>query len=108
MAARSDFSPARWRKPFLSWLDGIEEGWAVPLLLSGFVTAWAAYLAIAYVGGDLHADVLEAWTLGRAFEWGKLETSSAHGMGGVGVDVGVSAHQLVAAIDGLDQCGHRP
>jgi 4-amino-4-deoxy-L-arabinose transferase-like glycosyltransferase len=73
MAARSDIGPARWRKPFLSWLNGIEEGWAVPLLLIGFVAAWTAYLVIAYVGGDLHADVLETWTLGRAFDWGSLK-----------------------------------
>src|SRR5258706_567767 len=34
MAARSDNSPARWRRPFLSWLDGVEAGWAIPLLLT--------------------------------------------------------------------------
>ena len=70
MAARSDISPARWRRPFLSWLDGIEAGWAVPLLLVGFVAVWMAYLVIAYLCGDLHPDVLEAWTFGRTFEWG--------------------------------------
>src|SRR5450756_1063202 len=70
MAARSDISPARWRKPFLSWLDGIEAGWAVPLLLVGFVAVWMAFLVIAYLCGDLHPDVLEAWTFGRTFEWG--------------------------------------
>jgi 4-amino-4-deoxy-L-arabinose transferase-like glycosyltransferase len=70
MAARSDISPARWRKPFLSWLDGIEAGWAVPLLLAGFVAVWMGFLVIAYLCGDLHPDVLETWTLGRRFEWG--------------------------------------
>src|SRR5713101_6737907 len=70
MAARSDISPARWRRPFLSWLDGIEAGWAIPLLLIGFIAVWLAFLAIAYLGGDLHPDVLETWTLGRTFEWG--------------------------------------
>src|SRR6266404_9064170 len=70
MAAGSDISPARWRRPFLSWLDGIEAGWAVPLLLVGFAAVWMAFLAIAYLGGDLHPDVLETWTLGRTFEWG--------------------------------------
>src|SRR5258708_40224624 len=70
MAARSDISPARWRRPFLSWLDGIEAGWAVPLLLVGFAAVWMAFLDIAYLGGDLHPDVLETWTLGRTFEWG--------------------------------------
>ena len=69
-AARSDVPPARWRRPFLRWLDGIEAGWAVPLLLAGFVAAWSAYFVIAYLDGDLHSDVLEAWTLGRTFEWG--------------------------------------
>jgi 4-amino-4-deoxy-L-arabinose transferase-like glycosyltransferase len=70
MAARSDVSPARWRRPFLSWLDGIEAGWAIPLLLIGFTAVWLAFLAIAYLGGDLHPDVLETWTLGRTFAWG--------------------------------------
>src|SRR6266852_6751566 len=70
MAARSDISPARWRRPFLSWLDGIEAGWAIPLLLIGFIAVWLAFLAIAYLGGDLHPDVLETWTLGRRIEWG--------------------------------------
>jgi len=37
MAARSDIAPARWRKPFLNWMDGIEAGWAIPLLLIGFI-----------------------------------------------------------------------
>ena len=69
MAARSDISPARWRGPFLHWLDGI-AGWAIPLLLVGFIAVWLAFLVIAYFGGDLHPDVLETWTLGRTFEWG--------------------------------------
>jgi 4-amino-4-deoxy-L-arabinose transferase-like glycosyltransferase len=70
MAARSDISPACWRRPFLVWLDGIEAGWAIPLLLIGFIAVWLTFLVIAYLGGDLHADVLETWTLGRTFEWG--------------------------------------
>src|SRR6202158_632410 len=70
MAARAEISPARWRRPFLIWLDGIEAGWAIPLLLIGFVTVWLAFLVIAYLGGDLHPDVLETWTLGRSIEWG--------------------------------------
>ena len=56
MAARSDISPARWRKPFLIWLDGIEAGWAVPLLLVGFVAVWMAFLTIAYFGGLLRSN----------------------------------------------------
>jgi len=70
MAARSDNAPARWRLPFLKWLDGIEAGWAVPLLLICFVAIWMVFLAIAYLSGDLHPDALETWTLGRNFEWG--------------------------------------
>jgi dolichyl-phosphate-mannose-protein mannosyltransferase len=70
MVARSEISPARWRKPFLIWMDGIEAGWAIPLLLIGFIAVWLAFLTIAYLGGDLHPDVLETWTLGRSIEWG--------------------------------------
>jgi 4-amino-4-deoxy-L-arabinose transferase-like glycosyltransferase len=70
MAARSEISPARWRRPFLVWMDGIEAGWAIPLLLIGFIAVWLAFLATAYFGGDLHPDVLETWTLGRSIEWG--------------------------------------
>ena len=70
MAARSEVSPAPWRKPFLNWLDGIEAGWAIPLLLIGFVAIWQVYLVIAYFGGDLHPDVLETWSYGRSLEWG--------------------------------------
>ena len=70
IAARSDLPPARWRKPFWIWFDGIEAGWAIPLLLAGFVVVWMAYLVIAYLCGDLHSDVLETWTLGRSFYWG--------------------------------------
>ncbi len=51
-------------------MDGIEAGWAIPLLLFGFVAIWQAFLSIAYIGGDLHPDVLETWTLGRSIEWG--------------------------------------
>ena len=70
MAERSDRAPSRWRRPFLRWLDGVEAGWAVPLLLVCFVAIWTLYLAIAYAGGGLHPDTLEAWTLGRNFAWG--------------------------------------
>ncbi|HLZ06029.1 MAG TPA: glycosyltransferase family 39 protein [Bradyrhizobium sp.] len=51
-------------------MDGIEAGWAIPLLLIGFVAVWQAFLSIAYFNGDLHPDVLETWTLGRSLEWG--------------------------------------
>jgi 4-amino-4-deoxy-L-arabinose transferase-like glycosyltransferase len=70
MAARSEVSPAQWRWPFLSWMDGIEEGWAIPLLLFGFIAVWFLFLVIAYLGGDLHSDVLETWTFGRSIDWG--------------------------------------
>src|SRR6476661_4892037 len=46
MAARSDAAPARWRKPFLIWMDGVEAGWAIPLLLIGFIAVWLAFLVI--------------------------------------------------------------
>jgi hypothetical protein len=51
-------------------MDGVEAGWAIPLLLIGFVGLWMVFLMVAYVGGDLHYDVLETWTLGRSIEWG--------------------------------------
>jgi len=57
----------------LRLLDGIEAGWAIPLLLAGFVAAWMAFLVIAYLVGDLHSDVLEAWTFGRSFDWGSAK-----------------------------------
>lgn len=72
----SDFGavavPAKpyWRRPFEFWLNGVERGWAIPVLLTGFVTIWMAFLVIAYQGGDLHPDVLETWTVGRQFAWG--------------------------------------
>src|ERR1700758_1093239 len=68
--ARSEFRDGRWRRPFIRWMDGIEEGWAIPLLLAGFVAVWQIFLVIAYVDGDLHPDVLETWTLGRNLAWG--------------------------------------
>jgi Dolichyl-phosphate-mannose-protein mannosyltransferase len=60
----------RWRIPLERWMDGIEEGWAIPLMLLGFVAIWQIYFAIAYADGDLHPDVLETWTLGRSLAWG--------------------------------------
>ena len=65
-----NFSEVLWREPLERWLDGVEEGWAIPLMLLGFIAIWQAYFAIAYAGGDLHPDVLETWTLGRSLEWG--------------------------------------
>lgn len=70
LAKRSDRCPARWRRPFVKWLDGVEAGWSIPLLLFCFVTVWTAYLSIAYLGAGLHPDFLETWTFGRDFAWG--------------------------------------
>lgn len=53
-----------------TWLDGVEEGWGIPVLLAIFVLLWTAFLGLAYLNGDLHPDVVEAWTLGRAPDWG--------------------------------------
>jgi len=63
----------QWRRLIDVWLDGVEQGWAVPIFLVGFVAIWMAYLGIAYQSGDLHPDVLEAWTLGREFSWGDVK-----------------------------------
>jgi 4-amino-4-deoxy-L-arabinose transferase-like glycosyltransferase len=79
VAGRSDLAPARWRRPFLKWLDGTEAGWAIPLLLVSFVILWTAFLVIAYLSGDLHPDVLETWTLGRTLEWGNSKHPSLVG-----------------------------
>jgi 4-amino-4-deoxy-L-arabinose transferase-like glycosyltransferase len=70
MAKRSDAAPARWRRPLLAWLDGIEKGWGIPVLIVGFAAAWMLFLMIAYLSGDLHPDVLETWSVGRSFAWG--------------------------------------
>ena len=70
MAARSDASPAAWRAPFLRWLDGIERGWAVPLLLIAFSGLWFLFFVVAYQGSGLHVDAIETWALGREFVWG--------------------------------------
>jgi Dolichyl-phosphate-mannose-protein mannosyltransferase len=72
-AARLKLSETHWRRPFLVWMDGIEAGWAVPLLLVGFVGVWFVYMVLAYFDGDLHSDVLEAWTLGRNWDWGNAK-----------------------------------
>lgn len=69
-AKRSDRCPAPWRRPLIRWLEGVEAGWSVPLLLVCFVAIWMAYLSIAYLGAGLHPDVLETWTYGRTLAWG--------------------------------------
>ncbi len=73
IAARSAVAPARWRRPFLTWLDGIERGWAIPALIVAFAAVWLLFLRIAYLSGDLHADALETWSIGREFAWGNAK-----------------------------------
>ena len=73
MAESSDAAPARWRRPFLAWLDGIEKGWGIPALIVGFAAIWMLFLTIAYLSGDLHPDVLETWSVGRTFAWGNAK-----------------------------------
>jgi len=67
---RARISSADWRPAIQIWMDGVEAGWAVPLLLVGFVAVWQLFLSIAYYDGDLHPDVLETWTFGRSVAWG--------------------------------------
>ena len=64
LAQRSDRCPAAWRRPFTRWLDGVETGWSVPLLLLCVVAGWTTYLSIAYLGAGLHPDVRDTWTFG--------------------------------------------
>jgi len=66
-------SPVAWRRPFEAWLDGIETGWAIPVLLAAFVAVWTAFFVVAYLDAGLHPDVLEAWSVGRFFEWGNAK-----------------------------------
>jgi len=73
IAKRSEVAPARWRLPFLAWLDGIEKGWGIPVLIVGFAATWMLFLTIAYLSGDLHPDVLETWSVGRSFAWGNAK-----------------------------------
>src|SRR6202171_6046645 len=73
MAERSDAAPARWRRPFLAWLDGIEKGWGIPVLIVGFAAAWMLFRMIAYWSGALQPDVLEPWSLVRNFAWGNAK-----------------------------------
>jgi 4-amino-4-deoxy-L-arabinose transferase-like glycosyltransferase len=70
MPAQSEISPPLWRRPFLRWMDGIEAGWGVPVLLFAFVVVSLAFLTIAYFNGDLDADTLKAWSSGRSLQWG--------------------------------------
>ncbi|GLH81622.1 membrane protein [Bradyrhizobium sp. SSBR45G] len=63
----------RWRKTLMVWIDAVEDGWVVPALIAGFVAVWMIYFSLAYMGGDLHQDVIETWSLGRSFDWGSTK-----------------------------------
>ncbi|MGJ4993203.1 glycosyltransferase family 39 protein [Bradyrhizobium sp. HKCCYLS3077] len=73
IAIATNGSGVRWRKALTVWIDAVEDGWAVPALIAGFVAVWMAYFSLAYLGGDLHQDVIETWSLGRSFEWGSTK-----------------------------------
>lgn len=79
IAAQSDDNPARWRRPFIRWTEGVEAGWSIPLLIVCFIAAWTACLSIAYMGSGLHPDFLETWTLGQRFAWSNPKHSPLMG-----------------------------
>ena len=66
-----------------------------------------AYLAIAYFGGDLHPDVLRSLDARAQPRMGLRQASPADGLGRARMDVGLSAHQLVVSVAGVDQFGGR-
>ncbi len=68
--ARSEGSTPRWRRPFQGWMDGVEAGWAIPVLLICFFAVWLAFAAIAFCTVDLHPDALDTWSSGRSLAWG--------------------------------------
>ncbi|MBN9582979.1 MAG: glycosyltransferase family 39 protein [Afipia sp.] len=72
-SASSTSPSSLWRRPFERWLDGVEPGWAIPVLLVVLVAVWTLFQVLAYQGADLHPDVLEAWTIGREFAWGNAK-----------------------------------
>ena len=57
------------RTLLVRWLDKIETGWSIPVFLIGFVGLAALGFSVAYVHG-MHMDILEAWAVGRTFDWG--------------------------------------
>lgn len=76
IVAHLDFSrrdKAIWRKALETWLDGVEAGWAIPVLFAGFVAIWTVTLALAYWNAGLHPDVLETWSVGREWVWGNAK-----------------------------------
>src|SRR3981189_3359300 len=46
MATRSDAVPARWRRPFLAWLDGIEKGRGIAVATAGFAPTRMPFLGV--------------------------------------------------------------
>lgn len=87
------------------WLDGVEDGWGIPLLLVGFVALWTAFLAIAYHNADQHPDVIEAWARWAGAGLGWSQACAVDGRGDARLDAGISGPRLVvsSALDG--QCG---
>lgn len=70
-SAAGSFSLRRlWDSAVRQWLDGVERGSSVPLLLIAFVAVWVVTLGLAYSNAGLHPDVLETWSLGRDLNWG--------------------------------------
>lgn len=70
-SATGSFSLRRlWTNAVQQWLDGVERGWSIPLLLIAFVAVWVVTLGLAYSNAGLHPDVLETWSLGRDLTWG--------------------------------------
>lgn len=70
-SAAGSFSLRRlWDSAVRRWLDGVEHGWSIPLLLIAFVAVWVVTLGLAYSNAGLHPDVLETWSLGREMTWG--------------------------------------
>lgn len=65
--------PSQWWRLVDRWLDGVEAGWGVPLLLAMFVAVWMATLTVAYWNVSLFPDVLEAWSVGRTLGWGNAK-----------------------------------
>lgn len=72
MASSSIFPPQLRgvRAGIARWLDDIERGWSIPVFILGFIALSTLILSIGYVSGNLHMDVLEAWSVGRTLAWG--------------------------------------
>ena len=62
--------PSTLARAVSEWMDGIDAGWAIPLLLIGLIPVGLILLTIAYFNSDLSPDTLEAWSSGRSLELG--------------------------------------